>query len=158
MKLVIGTGADWQKKDGVIGLDIIPEFNPDVVRDILRGLPFDDDKFDEIEIEHVLEHISGHLACRPTDNFDFVMNEMHRVLKPGGLLRIETPYWHDEHAVESAGHVRFFNEFSFINYYQNPYGDVMGQKQFSKVVSYGIFETDRSANKPSRVVRVVLQK
>ena len=26
MKLVIGTGVDWKKQDGVIGLDIIPEF------------------------------------------------------------------------------------------------------------------------------------
>jgi predicted SAM-dependent methyltransferase len=134
MKLVIGTGVDWKKQDGVIGLDIIPEFNPDIVRDILRGLPFADETFDEVEIHHVLEHVTGHLACKPTDNFDFVINEIYRVLKIGGIANFEMPYWKAEMAVESAGHVRFFNENSLVNFYSNPYGKEMHQSQFAQCI------------------------
>lgn len=166
-KLVIGTGPDWpnQKKDWheskmveAIGLDIIENFQPDIVRDILRGLPFSNATFDEVEVSHVLEHISGHLACKPTDNFDFVMSEIHRVLVFGGRAKIEVPYWKDDHAIEASGHVRLFNENSFVNYYANPYGYLMGQVQFSGVESCEIQETARAANKPSRVVRITLIK
>lgn len=155
MKLVIGCGPGWQesqhKKDGWTGLDIIPEFKPDVVRDIVKGLPFDDNKFDEILIEHVLEHIEH-------KDGDFVMNEMHRVLKPGGTLTIEVPYWKDDMAVEAAGHIRFFAENSFMNYYENPYHKELGQCHFSEVVSNQLIDTMRSGSRLARVVRIVLKK
>jgi ubiquinone/menaquinone biosynthesis C-methylase UbiE len=55
-------------------------------------LPFGDNSVDEIVAMHVLEHI-----FRP----DPVMNELHRVLKPGGKMLIEVPkagthsFWKD---------------------------------------------------------------
>lgn len=155
MKLVIGTGANWPenelKKQGWIGLDILPLFYPDVLRDITKGLPFDTDKFDEILIEHVLEHIEHR-------DGDFVMSEIHRVLKPGGQVTIEVPYFRDDIAVEAAGHVRMFSENSFMNYYENPFHKEMGQCHFSGVVSNQLIDTVRSAGKPARVIRIVLKK
>jgi SAM-dependent methyltransferase len=154
MKLVIGTGANWEssehKKQGWIGIDILPAFHPDIVRDITKGLPFDSDKFDEILIEHVLEHIDNR-------DWEFVISEIHRVLAPGGIVRIEVPYWRDDIAVEAAGHVRFFCENSFMNYYDNPYWQEMGQVHFSECLQNELVESVRSA-KQARVVKVVLKK
>ena len=166
--LYIGTGPNWQEQkkqlltgnpDGeYVGIDILPSFQPDIVRDVLRGLPFDSDSFDSIIIEHVLEHISGALACEPNDNYSFVMNEIHRVLKPGGIATIEVPYWRDDCAVESAGHIRLFAENSFINFYANPYWQEMGLCCFSECLFLKVYETGRSGNLPARAVRVQLKK
>lgn len=164
--LVIGTGANWpaqkeeyrQKGIDAIGIDFLPAFQPDVVRDILRGLPFDTNTFDKVMIYHVLEHIDGMAPMYPIDNYDFVISEIHRVLKPGGLADIEVPYWRDDIAVEAAGHVRLFSQNSFINYYSNPHAGSMGQVQFNKLVSSDIVESGRSGEAPARVVKTVLEK
>lgn len=164
--LVIGPGPNWpaQKADyiqkGITAeaVDILPAFQPDIVRDILRGLPYNSNQFDEVKIYHVLEHISGMAPMYPTDNFDFVMGEILRVLKPGGIVDIEVPYFHDDIAVEAAGHVRFFVENSFINYYQNPHATAMGQPTFSKCLGAQVVESGRSGVRPARVVKVQLQK
>jgi SAM-dependent methyltransferase len=154
MKLVIGTGAGWEssthKRDGWIGLDILPAFKPDIVRDITKGLPFDSDKFDEILIEHVLEHIDNR-------DWEFVISEIYRVLAPGGIVRIEVPYFRDDIAVEAAGHCRFFCENSFMNYYNNPYWQEMGQVHFSECLQNTLEDSVRSA-KQARVCKIVLKK
>jgi len=80
MKLNVGCGLN--KIDGYINLDINPNNNPDMVRNIEKGLPFDNNKFDEIYCSHILEHIHDLI---------FVMNECWRVLKVGGILDIDVP-------------------------------------------------------------------
>jgi SAM-dependent methyltransferase len=165
--LVIGAGANWQehkkqlknKNPGneYIGIDILISFTPDIVRDINRGLPFNDNEFEEVWCSHVLEHISGMLPCEPKDNFNFVMNEIHRVLKPNGVATIEVPYWRDDIAVEAAGHIRLFAENSFINYYSNPYAKEMGQPHF-ELVSKEIVDSQRSGETPARCLIVNLKK
>ncbi len=156
--LELGTGPDWpqQKKDwndkGVdaTGFDVLPAFFPDVVGNLNDGLPFETDTFDEINCQHCLEHIEHRYG-------DFVMNEINRVLKPGGIVRIEVPYAWDDIAYEAAGHCRQFVLNSFINYYSNPYFKEMGQPKFIKV-SLDLVESGRSGESPARVVRCVLKK
>lgn len=46
-------------------------------------LPFEDARFDEVLAKDVLEHVE----LEPT------MRELHRILKPGGQLRIITPHF-----------------------------------------------------------------
>ncbi len=76
MNLHLGCGtvirADW------INLDIRDLPGVNIVRDILRGLPFSDDVVDEIYSENFLEHI-------PQAEVIWVMNECWRVLKMGGV-------------------------------------------------------------------------
>jgi SAM-dependent methyltransferase len=64
------------RKEGYINIDRRPLPAVDVVRDVLRGLPFDDDSVDEIYSENFLEHL-------PRQEVICFMNEMWRVLKPG---------------------------------------------------------------------------
>jgi len=71
-------------------------------------LPFFDGSIDKIICSEVLEHI---------ENYQAVLNEIYRVLKPGGLLAISVPrYWPEKicwqlsaayHQVE-GGHIRIF--------------------------------------------------
>lgn len=126
-KLIIGSGPGFEKQEGVIGLDYIAGFNPDVVRDIRRGLPFDDNKFEEIECSHTLEHI------QLNEDFIFVMNEIYRVLKPEGMVHIEVPHKDSDAAYESIEHTRFFDRHSFMNFYHNPYHKEMGYPLFKAV-------------------------
>jgi ubiquinone/menaquinone biosynthesis C-methylase UbiE len=71
-------------------------------------LPFKNDSFDKVICAEVLEHIPDYQA---------VLDEIRRVLKPGGIFATSVPRWFPEwvcwrlsdeyHAVE-GGHVRIF--------------------------------------------------
>lgn len=82
-KLNLGCGET--KKEGYINIDNRPECEPDILRDITRGLPFDDESIDEIFSSHFMEHLGG-------EDVFFVINECWRVLKPNGILIIIVPY------------------------------------------------------------------
>jgi hypothetical protein len=86
------------------------------------------------------------------------MSEIHRVLKPNGIVVIEVPYFKDDIAVEAAGHVRMFSQNSFMNYYENPYHAEMGQCHFSQVVSNELIESGRSGEVLARVCKIILKK
>ncbi|MEA3398687.1 MAG: methyltransferase domain-containing protein [Patescibacteria group bacterium] len=92
-KLNLGCGQN--KKKGYINLDWNKLTNPDIYHNLnFIPYPFCDNSFDLIEAEHVLEHLD-----RPFD----VMKELHRILKPGGILKVKVPHFsrgftHAEHA------------------------------------------------------------
>lgn len=65
-----------------VGLEFNEKFRPDVVGD-LRAMPFEDEEFDSILNNQVLEHI---------DDTHKVFAEFRRVLKPGGHLCITAPF------------------------------------------------------------------
>lgn len=83
----IGAGTNIQKSDEQtqwINLDKCEEPGIDIIRDIEKQcLPFADSTITHILCGDVLEHI---------DDLVYVMNEMWRVLKPGGTLHIGTPH------------------------------------------------------------------
>lgn len=92
-KLNLGCGE--HKKEGYVNVDWSPLNNPDVVQD-LNSIPysFEDNSVDLIEAFHVLEHLDKPFA---------VMTELHRILKPGGILHVKVPHFsrgftHAEHA------------------------------------------------------------
>ncbi|HEY8491683.1 MAG TPA: class I SAM-dependent methyltransferase [Dehalococcoidia bacterium] len=103
--LDLGCGA--KKAPGALGLDRFPFPGVDVLADLEEGLPFRDNTFDEVRAVHVLEHVH---------NVVHLMNELHRVLKPGGVLRALTPYWRHANAIIDPTHVRFFCKRSFLLY------------------------------------------
>ncbi len=86
------------KKPGYVTIDkkssfITPDsvyVSPDIVRDVTRGLPFDTDSVHELEAHDFMEHI-------PQADVLFVMNEIHRVLEPGGIFDIVLPVGEDTH-------------------------------------------------------------
>lgn len=66
------------------GMDIAPEFASEhvLIRDISEGIPFPDGTFDNVFCIEVLEHVPNPFQA---------MGEIHRVLKPGGVLLVSVP-------------------------------------------------------------------
>lgn len=66
------------------GIDIAPEFaRADVlIQDISKGIPFPDGSYDFVFCIEVLEHVPNPFGT---------LGEIHRVLKPGGVLVLSVP-------------------------------------------------------------------
>lgn len=154
-KLVLGPGPGWQdqkKRDlengkESVGIDIISAFEPDYCLDIEEDFPLFKEEFDEVEAFHIFEHVSSNKV------FKQVLWNIYHSLKIGGTLDICVPYWKDDSAVECFEHVRFFNENSFMNLYNNPYIKEMKLPQFELIVN----EVRQHGN-GSKEVHVTLRK
>ena len=81
-KLNIGAGDS--ALPGWLNTDLLPTSRAVVYLDATRRFPFDDDTFDYVFSEHMIEHVDYAGALR-------MLRECHRVLKPGGKIRIATP-------------------------------------------------------------------
>jgi predicted SAM-dependent methyltransferase len=107
MKLNLGCGRDIKK--GYINLDIVDLPGVDVVCNIEKKLPFDDSYFDEIYCDNVLEHVN---------NLDYVLGEIHRILKNNGVVKIKVPHFSSFCSFTDPTHKRFFGYFT-LDYYTN---------------------------------------
>jgi SAM-dependent methyltransferase len=89
-------------------LDIFPGCQPDVLHDLNQTpYPIDDNQFDLVVCLHVLEHVQNLVGA---------VTELHRVLKPGGLLFVEVPYFTSVHFFTDPTHVHAFSSRSFDYY------------------------------------------
>ena len=96
----LGCGNQKQYPDS-IGVDHHAYPGVNVVADIENNLPFKDNCVDHIFAIHILEHVH-HLKN--------LMNEIHRVLKPDGVLHLMVPHVNCDNAVADPTHIRFFNK------------------------------------------------
>ena len=80
----LDVGCGNAKAPGHVGLDRYPFPGVDVVRDIRRGLPFNDNIFGGVRMHHCLEHFGG-------EDLLFLVNEVWRVVRSGGILEITVP-------------------------------------------------------------------
>jgi predicted SAM-dependent methyltransferase len=82
-KLELGSGAN--RKPGWIMTDIGgPLIGQPWYIDVTKPFPIEDSTFDYVLSEHVIEHISYQHGMS-------MLRECHRILKPGGTVRIGTP-------------------------------------------------------------------
>jgi predicted SAM-dependent methyltransferase len=81
-KLQLGAGSN--SPEGWLSTDILPQSEGVVYLDATKPFPFDDDTFDYVHSEHLIEHISWHEGL-------FMLQECRRVLRPGGTVRVATP-------------------------------------------------------------------
>jgi predicted SAM-dependent methyltransferase len=76
-------GASSRLLEGWLNTDIAP--SPGIMRmDATKPFPFDSSSFDYVFAEHMIEHVSSEGAMA-------MLTECHRILRPGGVLRIVTP-------------------------------------------------------------------
>ncbi len=135
----LNVGCGNQKMAGWIGIDRVKTAAAGIVRDITRGLPFDDSSVDEIFCDNVLEHIG------PSDDFVFLLNEFYRVLKPGGLATIIVPDGRSQAAWQDPTHQRAFVPRSALYWNQDlPWPKLYGiTADFDvELQSYGDRETE----------------
>jgi predicted SAM-dependent methyltransferase len=81
LKLHVGCGR--VRLEGWVNIDRSGK-HLDVKCDVRKGLPYRDDSVALIYNEHFLEHLTCEEGLA-------VLREFHRVLKPGGVVRIATP-------------------------------------------------------------------
>lgn len=85
MKIDIGCGRF--KKDGFIGIDILPIPGVDYVVDLRKErLPFADNSVDEVFTHHFLEHLGIEDVVK-------MMEEIHRVCVRGAKVEIHVPHF-----------------------------------------------------------------
>jgi predicted SAM-dependent methyltransferase len=77
-------GASNNILDGWLNTDIFLNHKQIVYLDTTARFPFDDNTFDYVMAEHMIEHIEYKAA-------EFMLQQCFRVLKPGGHARFSTP-------------------------------------------------------------------
>ena len=67
-----------------IGLALDPAHDREIKHNLTDPLPYPADSIAKIQAQDVLEHV-------PFDKVPFVLDEIHRVLRPGGIFRLSVP-------------------------------------------------------------------
>ena len=102
---ILDVGCGIKKFPGSIGLDNNPRTAADVIADLDRHpYPFRDSSFDGLRAIHVIEHVGDVIRT---------MEEFHRIVRPGGVVRIETPHYTDFSSFCDPTHRWHLNSYSF---------------------------------------------
>ncbi|MBN1162194.1 class I SAM-dependent methyltransferase [Patescibacteria group bacterium] len=100
-KIVLNLGCGDKKLKGAVNVDKSNLHNVDIVHDLnIIPYPFPDAHADEIHMYHVLEHLDDPIA---------VMEEVHRILKPGGILYLRVPHFSSLYAWGDITHKRAYS-------------------------------------------------
>lgn len=111
--LCLNLGCGYRREEGFVNIDNRAEVKPDMVCDILQGLPYDDNSVDMVRADDFLEHI-------PIGKTVQVITEIWRVLKPGGTFESCTPDAENgQGAFQDPNHVSFWVENSWL-YFSDP--------------------------------------
>jgi len=104
-KLDIGCGNN--KIPDSIYLDVDKDANPDILHDLnIFPYPIEDNSIDEVIAKHIIEHL---------DHPQEFINELYRILKPGGTVFIETPHFTSYVAYSEVQHKLFYSYFLLVN-------------------------------------------
>jgi SAM-dependent methyltransferase len=102
---ILDVGCGIRKAPGAIGIDRNPASKADVLCDLDRfPYPFADGAFDRVVAIHVIEHVADVIRA---------MEEFHRLVKPHGSIRIETPHYTDFSSFCDPTHRSHLNSYSF---------------------------------------------
>lgn len=110
IRLDIGCGAN--KNAGFVGMDMLDLPGVDIIWDLEEfPWPLPDNCVTTAVASHVLEHINPHKGV-----FIKFMNEVWRVLKPGGQFAFVVPYAESFGMYQDPTHCNFINE-ATMNYF-----------------------------------------
>jgi len=118
--LNMGSGKDW--KEDAFNIDIQSEWNPDAIFDFNiklppEGISFKTKRFGKILlIQNHFDLIYSMDVLEHLDNLTEAMTTCLRLLKIGGIMKINVPYDLSWGAWQDPTHVRAFNEKSWLYY------------------------------------------
>ena len=120
---VLDLGCGNKKRPGAVGIDFNGRTQADVVHD-LNAFPYPlaDASFDEVYLDNCLEHL---------DDVIRVMEEVHRILRPGGLAKVIVPYFRSTWAFIDPTHRHFFSVDSFA--YFDPSHPICARYDYTRV-------------------------
>lgn len=102
-RLNLGSGSKIMK--GFINLDIANIEGVDIVHDLNSyPWPFQDNEFDFVLVEDVIEHLESPIRA---------IEEIFRITKENGLIDLQVPYWNSWSANTDITHRHYFTENSF---------------------------------------------
>ncbi len=110
--LALDLGAAHGRPEGYLGVDKHAGPNVDIVATLPAPLDLPDGCAGVIRAVDFLEHIADKVA---------LINEIHRLLAPSGLLLSMTPSTDGRGAFQDPTHVAFYNENSFWYYTEDKY-------------------------------------
>lgn len=117
-KLNLGCGADIRKNYLNIDFEKFPGVNK--VYDLNKiPYPFKKNKFDEVIMQNVLEHLNEPYA---------IMNEVHRICRRNAKVCIKTPHFSSNNAWGDLQHKRGFNSETFRNQNMCKKFEILDQK------------------------------
>lgn len=111
--LNLGCGLKHAHIQGAVNIDNRSEVNPDLVCDIAKGLPYSDNSVDMIYALDFIEHLERHEVIK-------LMDEIHRVLKPGGRFYHRTPSEEGRGAWQDPTHKSAWNINTWKFYFVDP--------------------------------------
>lgn len=128
LALDLGCGTNprnpFQAKD-LFGVDIRSDLERNIIKADLstEPLPFDDNTFDFCTAFDFIEHIprNSYPQGKPRLAFLELMNEIHRALKPGGLLLHCTPAFPSKEVFQDPTHVNIITEDTMPFYFCTPH-------------------------------------
>lgn len=133
----LNLGCGHRKIEGYINIDNREEVSPDLCCDLTLRFPFQDDSVDEVRAYDFLEHI-------PAGKTVAVVEEIWRVLKPGGLFESCTPdAERGQGAFQDPFHVSFWVENTWLYFSHPSYRAIYGIKADFEVEQINRVETDR---------------
>ncbi|MEU9015457.1 glycosyltransferase [Streptomyces sp. NPDC048479] len=144
--LALDLGAAHRKPPGYLGVDQYPGEGVDIVATLPEKLDLPDNSVGLMRAVDFLEHVPAKVL---------LINELHRLLAPGGMLLTMTPSSDGRGAHQDPTHVAFYNENSFWYYTDDQYRtfvpEIEARFQKSRLVTY--YPTDwHSKNNISYVV------
>jgi hypothetical protein len=95
MKLDIGCGKN--KKEGFTGIDQYDMPGVDIVSDLTKKWPIDNDSVEEVHCSHFVEHLNAKQRIH-------FYNELYRVMKTGAKATIIAPHWASNRAYGDPTH------------------------------------------------------
>ena len=84
MSIKLNLGCGTKKKEGWVNIDSAVDCQPDILQDLSKPLPFDDQSVDEILADAVLEHFDKYARY-------FIVYDWASVLKMGGVITVGVP-------------------------------------------------------------------
>lgn len=128
--LALDLGAAHSKPEGYLGVDQFDGPGVDYVHSFPAQIGFAESSVGVIRAVDFLEHVEDKVA---------MMNEIHRLLAPGGLLLSMTPSTDGRGAFQDPTHVAFWNENSFWYFtdrqYANYVPSITAKFQTSRMVT-----------------------
>lgn len=107
-KIKLNLGAGNKILEGYDNHDLIKRDGITYVWDLeITPYPIVNEYYDFILVDNVYEHIHNVVG---------MMKEIHRILKPGGTVKIICPYYNHPNAWNEPTHIRGVNEDQFRNF------------------------------------------
>lgn len=133
-----------QKKEGYIGIDAVKTEQTDIVHNLLEfPWPLEDNSVYEINCSHFVEHIPIQLKDGSFGLGRF-MEEVWRVLMPGGVITITAPYYTSIRAWQDYTHTRAITDLTF-DYFKK--GSIGGVDHYTPKCNFEIVHKRYALNK-----------